>query len=398
MGKEIHIKGVMIDSRNTLTIVCFALLLLLLSCQQEPPSPPTESELIGAVMARRVEAVDSLLAAGVAPNSRDEEGTPALIIAVNGGELEVVKKLVEAGADVNARREAYFKSTALMEAGVRNDPQMVECLLDHGADLALQDTLGDTPLNWASYYGHQDLVALYLERGADWSVASKQGTAIDIALHRGHRGLVSFFVERGAGKNLSEEAQNLFRAIRGNNLEDVREAIKEGVPADQKDQLGTPALVLAAESGHEEILSYLLRKGAGKNAMNRVGESAMARAARFGHGDIVDRLLSLKADPNLAGEPYLMTPLLTAAQAGHSEIIQELLASGANPNVQEGMNGYTPLMLATAGGQVAAVEALLAGGASPYIKSFEGAGLYDMLRYSNNPEIGAVIRERLLED
>jgi ankyrin repeat protein len=124
----------------------------------------------------------------------------------------------------------------------------------------------------------------------------------------------------------------------------------------------------------------------------------MARAARFGHAGIVNRLLSAKADLNLAGAPFRITPLLAAAEAGHTAIIQELMASGAFPNAQEGINGYTPLMLATAGGHLESVKALMAGGASPYLKSFEGAGLYDMLRYSNNPEIGKLIESYLLED
>ena len=54
--------------------------------------------------------------------------------------------------------------------------------------------------------------------------------------------------------------------------------------------------------------------------------------------------------------------------------------------------------LATSCGHIESVKALLAGGASPYIKGFDGAGLYDMLRYSNHPEIGNIIREALLED
>lgn len=372
--------------------------LFLAACADQPPAPPTESELIGAVMARRTVAVDSLLQAGVSPDSRDEEGTPALILAVNAGQTEMVKRLVTAGAAVNAQREAYFKSTALMEAGVRNDPELVSWLLDHGADLHQRDTLGDTPLNWASYYGHRELVEIYLDRGAKWTVASKQGTAVDIAMHRGHRELVQYFIDSGAGVEISRETKMLFSAIGNNDLEKVEAVLKDGESPDQTDELGTPALVMAAELGHEEIVNLLLRKGVDKDAFNRVGETAMARAARFGHAGIVNRLLSLKADPNLAGEPYRLTPLLTAAQAGHTVIIQELLASGAKPNVQEGINGYTALMLATAGGHVEAVQALFAHGASPYLKSFEGAGLYDMLRYSNNPEIGEIIREALLEE
>jgi ankyrin repeat protein len=367
------------------------------ACQSEAPVPPSESELVSAVMARQEAKADSLLAAGASPQSRDEEGTPVLILAVNRGMDATVKKLVEAGADVNARRAVYFKSTALMEVGVRNNPQLAAWLLDQGADLHARDTTGDTPLNWAAFYGHQELAALYLDRGAKLSVAGRQGSAVDIALHRGHQELVQLLIERGAGKAVSAEAKAFINAIKTGDLDGVEAALEAGISPDQTDEIGSPALVLAAGAGQLEILLYLLKKGADKAAMNRIGETALARAARFGHEKMVDRLLSLGADPELAGEQFGITPLIAAAQAGESGIIRELIASDVNPDRPEHINGYTPLMLATAGGHTEAVRALLAEGASPYVKSYEGAGLYDMLRYSNNPEINKIIQEALLE-
>lgn len=387
--------------RITVSLIVYSTFfcLSLIGCKEAPPIPPTDSDLVAAVMARRPQLVDSLLQAGAAPDSRDEEGTPVLILAVNEGQDEMVHDLVNAGATVNARREAYFKSTALMEVGVRNAPELAAWLIDQGADLSMQDTLGDTALNWASYYGHQELAALYLDRGADWSLGGRQGTAIDIALHRGHRALARYFVERGAGKKLPEKERQLFTAMEQGDLEQVKDLIeKDKLAADATDELGTPALVWAAEFGQTDIVMYLLRHDADINGMNRVGETALARAARFGHRVLVNRLLSLKADPDLAGETFGLSPVINAAQAGHGYIIQELIASGASPDVPERINGFTPLMLATAGGHVDAVKALLAGGASVYIKSADGAGLYDMLRYSNSAEIGDILRERMLEE
>lgn len=372
-------------------------LLFVVSCKTELPLPPTESELVAAVMAHQDAKADSLLTAGASPDSRDEEGTPVLILAVNRGMQETVKNLVEAGAQVDARREAYFKSTALMEVGVRNNVDLAAWLLDHGADLHAQDTIGDTPLNWAAYYGHDDLVQLYLDRGADWSVSGRQGNAIDIAIHRGHQELVRLLIERGAGKALSPEAKVFIQAVQSGNLARVEAALEEGLSPDQTDELGSPSLVLAAGAGQEEVVRYLIAKGADRQAMNRVGETALARAARFGHRDVVNRLLSAGVDPELAGERFGITPLIAAAQAGQPYIIRELIASHVNPDQPEHINGYTPLMLATAGGHTEAVRALLAEGASPYIKSYEGAGLYDMLSYSNDPEINKIIQEALLE-
>ncbi|MBX2874661.1 MAG: ankyrin repeat domain-containing protein [Saprospiraceae bacterium] len=391
-------KDILCSKFSHAILTYFGLIFLLFSCGRAvPDTPPTETELVTAVMARQTAVVDSLLSAGAPANSRDEEGTPVLILAVNGGQIASVKSLVKFGADVNAQREAYFVSTALMEATVRNDPGLVRWLLDNGANLHQRDTLGDTPLNWASFYGHEDLVSLFVDRGADWSISSKQGTAVDIALHRGHQHLIQYFINNGAGEEIDLAAKEFLTAVANGDIETVKTSLRAGISPNQKDALGSPALLLAAEYGQEEIVQYLLRAGAEKQATNRVGESAMARAARFGHAGIVNRLLSIKLDPNFAEQPFLLRPLVTAAQAGDVEVIQELLASDADPNIQDGINGFTPLMIATANGNAEAVKAFLAGGASPYIKGFNGEGLYDMLRYSNDPEIGSIIRERLLE-
>ncbi|MCB0628863.1 MAG: ankyrin repeat domain-containing protein [Saprospiraceae bacterium] len=384
--------------RGLIKQVLLLSILSIIACRTEVPNPPSESELVTAVMARQAGKADSLLTAGASPQSQDEEGTPVLILAVNRGLDDVVKKLVTAGADVNARRAAYFKSTALMEVGVRNNPELAGWLLDQGADLHARDTLGDTALNWAAFYGHEDLVALYLDRGADLLVAGRQGSAIDIALHRGHEGLIQLLIRRGAGKAISPEAKAFIRDVEKGDLDGVATALEKGISPDQTDEIGSPALVLAAGAGQEDVVRYLLRKGADKEAMNRVGETALARAARFGHESVVNRLLSVGVDPELAGEQFGITPLIAAAQTGQTVIIRELIASHVNPDRPEHINGYTPLMLATAGGYADAVRALLAEGASPYVKSYEGAGLYDMLRYSNNAEIGAIIQEALLEN
>lgn len=382
---------------NTFILVLFVLLFA--ACREaRPPAVPGESEVIAAILAGRTAMLDSLLAAGANPNARDLEGTPALILAVNKENASAARMLVEAGADVNARRAAYFYSTALMEASTDDDIELAAWLLAQGADWRLRDSFGDPAVNWASYYGNLPLVQLLMEQGASLTDTSRQGTAIDIAIQRGHQELVGYFIEQGAGEKIDAVAEALILAVLGDHIDGVRQALHAGADPRQSDPLGTPAIVLAAERGYDDMIRYLLRKGAELEDFNRVGQTALARAARFGHVSTVDYLLSAGADPNRAGEGYRQSPLIGAAQGGYPEIIRKLLAAGAEPDHQEGISGFTPLMIATAEGHLESVRELLAAGASPYIKSFEGAGLYDMLRYSNNTEIADLLQEHLLEE
>ena len=84
---------------------------------------------------------------------------PALLVrAAANGHIAAVRLMLERGADVNARERA----TALHEAALRGDRDLVEMLLDHGADPSVHDAYhGATPAGWAAYAGH-DALAEYL--------------------------------------------------------------------------------------------------------------------------------------------------------------------------------------------------------------------------------------------
>ncbi len=74
---------------------------------------------------------------------------------------DVVRLLLERGADVNARHRA----TALHEAAMRNDRVLAETLLEAGADAAIHDPDYDaTPAGWAEHFGHADLAAYLRDR------------------------------------------------------------------------------------------------------------------------------------------------------------------------------------------------------------------------------------------
>lgn len=330
-------------------------------------------------------------------NLLDDEGTPLIILAANTKNPAIVRKLIEKEADVNATRQAYFHSTALMESGAANDTATARLLLEAGAEINKVDTFGDPAINWASYYGHIDFVDLLLKRGARWDVQSRNGTAIDIAMKEGNDRLIEYYIRMGAGKPLENpSAMNLLKAVKENDAGAVRRLLSQGADPDLRDELDTPALVIAASLAHEEILRLLLAKGADPDLQNRVGQSALARAALFGHTDIVRRLLDAKADVESAGKKYNLTPLISAAMGGDAEIGRLLIRRGAQLNAQDGLTGFTPLMFATAYGHVDFVKMLIQAGANPYVKSFDGTGLYDMLSFSNNPEIAEVLREYVM--
>jgi len=100
---------------------------------------------------------------GVDPNILSELRFTSLFIALSSGHPEVVEFLLEHGADPNIKNNDG--STPLHYAA--DNSKVVEVLLEHGADLNIRDKYGATPLHDAAENGHPEVVELLLEHGAD---------------------------------------------------------------------------------------------------------------------------------------------------------------------------------------------------------------------------------------
>ena len=96
-----------------------------------------------------------------------------LIKAVERGDTIEVKRLLEAGADVNAKNE--FGSTPLHWACVYGRLEIARLLLEHGANVNASQQRGGTPLDLACLYQETSIVRLFLEAGADPTILDKWG-------------------------------------------------------------------------------------------------------------------------------------------------------------------------------------------------------------------------------
>lgn len=103
--------------------------------------------------------VSFLLEKGAAVDAKDINGRTALLYASSGPFGETVKLLLTKGAEVDlqGKLEGF---TALMTAAAEGQLDVVQHLLDHGADRGLEDKDGDTALNFARQNGHTQVAAL----------------------------------------------------------------------------------------------------------------------------------------------------------------------------------------------------------------------------------------------
>jgi ankyrin repeat protein len=91
-------------------------------------------------------------------------GSTPLIVSAEEGRLDVVEFLVDSGANLNARNDLNY--TALHVAAFHGHHSIVELLLRNGADGTVKDSTGSTPLHLSISRGHRQAAVELITRGA----------------------------------------------------------------------------------------------------------------------------------------------------------------------------------------------------------------------------------------
>lgn len=112
-----------------------------------------------------IDIVEKYIDAGYSSSSRNSKGVPVLCIAVRCNHVDIVKYLIDIGADINAISEDR-NNTAIMDAASAGNLELVKLLVNEGADLECQSKNGQTALILAVGHGDVEVSNFLLSAGA----------------------------------------------------------------------------------------------------------------------------------------------------------------------------------------------------------------------------------------
>ncbi len=149
-----------------------------------------------AIRSSRVDVVRRLLSAGADPNSGLPFGWKYLTSAVNDGEVAIVEALLDAGADPNLDRGTA--SYPLGEAVGSGDATLLALLLTRGADPESVDDAARTPLMQAAMWGATAAAAVLLDAGAALNHCTDRGSPLYEAVMARQYDMVGWLLAHGA--------------------------------------------------------------------------------------------------------------------------------------------------------------------------------------------------------
>ncbi|XP_047032043.1 ankycorbin isoform X2 [Helicoverpa zea] len=189
----------------------------------------------------------------------DENGCTALQRAAADGHIEVVQLLLQHGADPN-KQDNVHGNTAAHEAAWKGYSRCVCELAAAGADLRARNAAGFAPLHLACQNGHNQSCREILLAGAPPDLQNNYGdTSLHTAARYGHAGVTRILIS--AQCRVSEQNKN-----------------------------GDTALHIAAAMGRRKLTRILLEAGCDKSIRNHQGETARDIATRKGLEEIINIL------------------------------------------------------------------------------------------------------------
>lgn len=269
-----------------------------------------------------IEIIKLLLEYGADPNLPEEGIAPnghALYAAVSNGHIDIVKLLLEHGAYVNPEVES--SADALSIAISRSNQPMIELLCSHGAARRV---------HMLAYYGDiQTAAAVFSANPA----LANDAYALECAATEGHEAFMRLMLryQPDLARRIAVGVKSQGPAASVKSRELTAFLFQQGMDPRYRNWLGITPLHRFAQRGDTESAAIFIDHGADLHARDEeLCSTPLGWAAKYGKIDMVQLLLERGAKTNLPDDPAWATPLAWAKRRGHAAVISLLEQYGAN--------------------------------------------------------------------
>ena len=362
-------------------------------------------------------------------NAIDKDGNNALHNACFfSNSPETVKWLIDTCA-ISIESKGQYQKTPFICAAQKGQLAVLKKLKEKGANLNAIDKDGNNALHNACFFSNSPETVKWLIDTCAISIESKgqhKRTPFICAAQKGQLAVLKKLKEKGANlKAIDKDGDNAlhYACLSSNSPETVKWLIETcAISIESKGQYQKTPFLCAAEKGQLSVLKKLKEKGANLNAIDQYGNNALHYACLYSNSpETVEWLIDTCAISIESKGGYQKTPFLCAAQKGQLAVLKKLKEKGANlkaidkdgdnalhyaslfsnsPETAkwlidtcailiESRGGYqkTPFLCAAEKGQLAVLKKLKEKGAKMDAKSnFGYCALYFACKYSNSPD------------
>jgi ankyrin repeat protein len=347
-----------------------------------PSRSQTELDLalIDAAWSDDVPRARRLIAAGADVNAQDETQQSAYLIATSEGYLDLLELTLDSGADV--RSLDSFEGTGLIRAAERGHADIVGRLLRTDIDVDHVNNLGWTALHEAIVLGegtttYVDTVRLLVAGGADVRIAPERDgiPPVEHARSRGFDAIATSLQRTLDEGRIPDADQALLDAAVSGDADAAALALRSGARLETRDAERRTPLLLAVTHDHVDVARLLVALGADADALDAQHDTPWLVTGVTGSVPMLEVLL--RADPDLTiRNRYGGISVIPASERGHVAYVRRVVGTPIDVNHVNDL-GWTAMLEAIILGDGSRpyqqiVRILLEAGADPAIADFDG--------------------------
>lgn len=275
------------------------------------------SSVLEAIESNDVRTLHNLINSGHLDVNDVVDESSILGLAASSGNLEVVQLFLHNGANVNLPSDNPDVTTALMDAVYGKNIKIIKLLVGAGADVNEIRDGGNFALKIAAEIEDQEIYD-YLAPLTSLELQQEAEEGLLTSLHK---------------ETIDESTRMFIEAVRRTEIKKIQQAIGSGIDVNAFDENGNTALMYAAQKGKFETVQILLKAGADPNIS---GEGVPPLIAAIGSGDSSIVRILVKAGANVNASIQGQTALTQATIYSNyfnskvgQEIVQILVEAGA---------------------------------------------------------------------